>query len=114
MASTIHENQKERYAHVKSYLGLPLVMSCGNAERDFAENLAQGVALAEALSGASYQVRIMGVDTGWCLKTTDAWLALAGIDIMLAKQWANLEEQTQQIHRTLEAIQNKEHSHAYV
>lgn len=44
-------------------VGLMLWMTCGNADRDFAENVASGVALAESLAAAGYMVRVVGVHT---------------------------------------------------
>lgn len=44
-------------------VGFMLWMSCGNADNDFAANVASGVALAESLTAAGYMVRIVGVHT---------------------------------------------------
>lgn len=44
-------------------VGLMMWMTCGNADSDFAENVAAGVAMAEMLKGAGYQVRILAIHT---------------------------------------------------
>lgn len=140
-------------------VGLMMWMSCGNEEKNFAENVANGVALAEILAAAGYMIRIVAVHTGhwgdgergfihplvefgqpidehalmawgqpaacryvgfhWIYhlyngdpsgtmgvgkNTTDAWLALAGIDIFMAHQW-DANEQKQHIAKVLEKIQ---------
>ncbi len=123
-------------------VGLSMWMSCGNAESDFAENIANGVALAEMLASAGYLIRVVGVhtihartngirgfvhpmvefgkpidehalmawgqpaacrylgfkwmqalysdsDMGTCETTPEDWLAMAGVDIFMAKQWGD-------------------------
>lgn len=140
-------------------VGIAMWKSCGNGEEEFAQSVANGVAMAEILSSAGYMIRVVAVHTahwsegergfihplvefghpidehalmawgqpaacrhvgfswihhlyngddsrtmGCGNKTTDDWLAMAGVDIFIAKQWEN-NEQKQHIAKVLEKIQ---------
>ena len=75
-------------------IGIPLAMSCDNAEADFAANVATAVVLVESLLSAGYQVRVLAVWSGHKLLTPTGQRSAieAGITFPLMEYGEALDE----------------------